>query len=114
MTVDTFSNEFELEKSIPQVAHVMPVGDTKYNVWMASSMCVNGANAACVVDNSAPDRRFYTTRITATDQAGLTASTTCQVEIIPQGNNGNQGANQSPSQKFLLASDTDSAYAPDP
>ena len=122
VTVDTFSNEFELDKSMPQVSHFKYGGSTKYNAWVATAICNNGASGQCIVDPEAPDRRFYTTRITATDQAGLTASTTCQVAIEPVGggggNGGNNGINgngpnQTPSQEFLVASNTDGVYVPD-
>lgn len=114
VTVESLSNELEdFNSQKMALMYQSPgVNGPKVGLYVATTICSNNANGQCITDPDESGRRWYATRITATDEAGLTNSTECYVEV------GNVGPRVEPApaastQLFLLDSFSSTDYTPD-
>jgi hypothetical protein len=116
VVVETFSNEFEDVRSQPMVLQYQRPKTTAsannvVGLYLASTICSTAKNGQCISDPIEKNRRWYTTRVTATDEAGQTNTTECSVEVSPKGNIGPipGGSNQ----LFSIDRFSTEGYAPD-
>lgn len=115
LSIETFSNEHEDFNSQEIVKQHQCASDdkTKIGLYLASSACTTTNNGQCVVDEATPSTRVYTTKVKATDAAGLTNETTCSIFVgTKSGGNEKGGGNGKlglvevplPSQQFIIDS----------
>lgn len=111
--VAMYSNEFEDFNSQSMVLQYEKqedsFGNAKVGFFAASTICTTKSNGQCITDPMEAGRRFYRATVTATDQAGLTGSETCWVEVSG-GSTGDAAPGKS-QQAFLLSTYFDSAYS---
>lgn len=112
VTVESFSNELE-DFNSQKMAVLYSSSNGKAGLYAASTICSNDSNGQCITDPSEPGRRWYMTRITATDEAGLTNSAECYVEVTKDNRKPITDAPGSSTQLFLLDSFSSKDYAPD-
>lgn len=122
VSVETTSNEYEDFNSMKMVSYYKTPSppNNKVGIFVATSACSSQSNGQCVKDPNLPDYRIYSTRVTATDKAGLTSSTACEVMILSSNNKKgkNTEANvgkliSSSTQSFLLEESSAAGYIPD-
>ena len=115
LSIETFSNEYEDFNSQEIVKQYQYTSDdkTKIGLYLASSACTTTNNGQCIVDEATPSTRVYTTRVKATDAAGLTNEATCSIFVgTKSGGNEKGGGNEKrglvevplPSQQFIIDS----------
>eukprot|EP00957_Ditylum_brightwellii_P211067 15365719-Ditylum_brightwellii.AAC.1 len=109
IVVETFSNEHE-ELMQEQVHHFFNTNSNdkmKVGLYIAAEPCPSKdppPARKCIADASTPDIRVYTTKVTATDAAGLVGTTTCSVNV--HGKKLKDEPKEAPlaSQQFLIES----------
>ena len=90
MSVEIFSNELEdFNSQKIAILYEQDSGsggiNTKCGTYLASSACSTRTNGQCIRDPKLDGTRLYMARIRAKDQAGLTASVECYVQVIENG-----------------------------
>lgn len=107
VTVAVYSNEIE-DFNAQQMALFYQNSNGvsgKADLYLAAGVCSTIQNGQCVKDPAALDARLYTAVVTATDEAGNTASAECRLRTIPKGNTKKKAIDTSAStQRFLLTS----------
>ena len=106
LLIETFSNEYEDFNSQEIVKQYQYTSDdkTKIGLYLASSACSTTSNGQCIVDEATSGTRVYTTKVKATDAAGLTDEATCSIFVKATGGNKKEGGstNPVPSQQFAI------------
>jgi hypothetical protein len=77
VTVETFSNELENFNSPTMAQQFQFDPNTKIGPFVATTICSDNSNGQCIVDPNELGCRFYMTRVTAMDEAGLTSTADC-------------------------------------
>jgi hypothetical protein len=85
VSVAVFSNEIE-DFHNQELALLFQNGlaNDAVNLYIAKGVCSTDSNGQCIKNPVLPDNRVYTVIVTATDLAGLTASTKCAIVINPK------------------------------
>lgn len=115
LSIETFSNEYEDFNSQEIVKQYQYTSDDKIKIglYLASSACTSTNNGQCIVDEATPSTRVYTTKVKATDAAGLTNEATCSIFVGTEsggkekgGGKRNRGLTEVPlpSQQFIIDS----------
>lgn len=115
LSIETFSNEYEDFNSQEIVKQYQYTSDdkTKIGLYLASSACTTTNNGQCIVDKATPGTRVYTTKVKATDAAGLTNEATCSIFVETKSGSTEKGGGKGkrelaevplPSQQFIIDS----------